>query len=238
VGKAGLEWVSEPAIQDGRVVYTYRNSGTATATVYETVNVVPKNAANEVQSFQLPGLEAGAEHTTHAPVSLDAPDGPVAVFVSAQATSGTDVWDAIIDFELQVELQGGVLVDDAANSDPAPVAPLALDVSDVRLDGQDLVLTYRFTGGGSGTLHASSFAMLQSQDVSRWNGGETLTADREDLARLSVPLDIVDSDGWTLESSLTGEVDGAYASARVTMQLSRADDGTVTDGGHSVETVI
>ncbi len=110
VQKAGLEWVQEPAIEDGRVVYSYRNNGTATATVYETVNVAPATGSNEVQSFQLPGVAPGAEHTTHAPASPDASDGPVTVFVNVQAASRDDAWDASLDAELKAALRGGTLV--------------------------------------------------------------------------------------------------------------------------------
>ena len=232
----GLEWVDEPRISDGSVVYKYRNSSDKDATyVGEIVNLVPANGTNVVQTYQLDSLAAGAEQETYVPAGSDLPDGTATAYVSVQSSSGGEEFDGLIEFELKGAIAGGVL---CAEGDQPDAADLEVHVEDFRLDDQEIVLHYRIKGTAHFDMLSASFTLFDPDGGTGWAESTSPGVDREDIVRVAVPFDEVlgNQSGWAIEAALAvgSTKENVQSFVRVRLPVERIDDTVVASEGFSV----
>jgi hypothetical protein len=225
----GLAWVQEPAISEGKVVYRYRNSGETDATfVGESVSAFTASGVSTSQSFSLENLAVDAEQETHAPMPADLPDGPITINIQIQSTSEGAYAGQLL-YELRGQVAGAVVHPEGEQA-AATGGALAVDVVDLRLDGEEVVLHYRFTGDAHLDSVSVSMFVLDSQGASKWMNSFIAEVDREDIFRTSIPFgEVMDSDeAGTIEAVVLGTDQKANVEAHVRVRLPvEWVDGTV-----------
>ena len=233
-GAAGLAWVQEPVISEGKAVYKYRNSSDADADfVGESLWTHAADGTPAAQSFQIEGLAAGAEQETHAPLPSDLTDGPITINFQITATKG-DAKAGELLYELKAQISGGTL---HPAGEVAAATKLAVEAVDVRLDGEELVIHYRITGDGHLDTISLLVSVIDPQGGHAWMESFVPEIDREDIFRTAVPFDefMTSDTGWEISAFILAADTRADVTGTVEVRLpiERVDGKVVAAGGWS-----